>query len=1006
MAAHRQQGRELREIPEGAELQPFRPGEVPYRDFELRSGDFLHAVVEQHGIDLALTLRGPDGTELLRVDSPNGRRGLEELVTIAETPGRYRLELRSSGEAPEPGRYRLGPFVHRPAGDRDRLLAAGDRLQREGRRLAGEGAAEAALERLRAALEIWRRLALPAREADTLRQKGTVHHRLDDLPAARDAWEQALSWYRLLGERRRSFLLYDLGRLSLQLGDPAAATPRLEEALELFREQEELRGEAAALSALGTAYRTRGYLQRAVELFDQAAERVRRLERPRIEALVQVERAALMLELDRPEEALESYQRALELYRGMGDARSAAVALRGIADAGVRSGDLDLAEAAAREALSVLGEEGEGRARAAALSALGNARRKRGDWAGARRALEQALELARTGGHRRDQAVILTTLAYVQAEAGEPEGALPLYGRALEIFRAMGSRSGEAMVLGRSAEALRDLGRLEEAHRRLETALEQVEEARSETRRQDLRLTWFGSRQDYYETAVDVLLRLHAADPGAGHDRRALAVHERRLARELEEALALEADPRTEVDPALAAEERRLEAELSRLAGRLGISEESDAAERAGALVERLHRLRGEMRARRESAAPMPASLQLAGLRASLLDERTLVLVYSLGDDGSALFSLSTAGLAVHRLPGRAAIEERAAAFAEALRQTHARSVARREELGAGLGRTLLGPVAAELAATERLVVVAGGALDALPFAALTVPDGSSRFVVESHEVVAVPSLTLLAKLRREREDPAAARRLALFADPVFGPDDPRVGGRDPSEKVGGRGPATGLPAEPGGNGGGFRRLPGFRREAETVRTLWGDKPEPWVATGFDARRETLLEGDWSGFGALYFATHAVAQPRPETSGLALSMVDREGHRLPGFVTALEIARLHLPVDLVVLSACETGAGRAVRGEGSLSLAWSFLQAGAARVVASLWRVDDRRTAALMTRLIELHRGRGLSAAAALRGAQVEILREPGTLPFDWAGFVLTGDPGPPAGGDVERRTP
>ncbi|MCP4658283.1 MAG: CHAT domain-containing protein, partial [bacterium] len=164
------------------------------------------------------------------------------------------------------------------------------------------------------------------------------------------------------------------------------------------------------------------------------------------------------------------------------------------------------------------------------------------------------------------------------------------------------------------------------------------------------------------------------------------------------------------------------------------------------------------------------------------------------------------------------------------------------------------------------------------------------------------------------------------------------------------------------------------------------------LALDFKASRESFLAVTWEEFSILHIASHAKFHPQPELSRVVLSQVDENGQAQDGFVPAIEISRLRLPLELVTLSACETGRGKALRGEGIMGLAWSFLDAGASRVVASLWDVSDRKTAELMIDLYDAHLRRGLTPAAALREAQLAIVEQPEAMPSDWAGFVIEGD--------------
>ena len=106
-----------------------------------------------------------------------------------------------------------------------------------------------------------------------------------------------------------------------------------------------------------------------------------------------------------------------------------------------------------------------------------------------------------------------------------------------------------------------------------------------------------------------------------------------------------------------------------------------------------------------------------------------------------------------------------------------------------------------------------------------------------------------------------------------------------------------------------------------------------------------------------------------------------------------DVYEMSLNADLVVLSACQTALGTPLRGEGLIGLTRGFMYAGASRVVASLWRVDDEATAALMAAFYRGMLRGGLSVSAAVRAAQLEVRKtRRWSAPYYWAGFVLQGD--------------
>jgi CHAT domain-containing protein len=298
----------------------------------------------------------------------------------------------------------------------------------------------------------------------------------------------------------------------------------------------------------------------------------------------------------------------------------------------------------------------------------------------------------------------------------------------------------------------------------------------------------------------------------------------------------------------------------------------------------------------------------------------------------------------------------------------------------------LLGPVAGKLAG-KRLLVVADGALQYVPFAALPVPGRRTARVplAADHEVVGLPSASVLGVLREPPHGPASPRgAVAAFADPVFEHDDPRLGAASG---------AGGVPVA-AGPGTEFPRLAASRLEAAGIVAM-APEGATLLATGFRASRETATTRELARYRIVHFATHGIFDDgRPERSGVVLSMFDERGKPRDGFLRLHDVYELELPVELVVLSACDTALGREVRGEGLVGMVRGFMYAGAKRVVASLWKVDDEATGELMRAFYRGMLQEGRTPADALRQAQIGLWRSRRWhAPFYWGAFVLQGEP-------------
>jgi CHAT domain-containing protein len=291
------------------------------------------------------------------------------------------------------------------------------------------------------------------------------------------------------------------------------------------------------------------------------------------------------------------------------------------------------------------------------------------------------------------------------------------------------------------------------------------------------------------------------------------------------------------------------------------------------------------------------------------------------------------------------------------------------QQASAALSQMLLGPVESQLG-TKRLLIVSDGALQYIPFDALPVRDWdaanktdvSTRTrtpmvpLIARHEIVSLPSASVLGVLRRETVGrKPASKEVAVLADPVFDQNDPRIGkGANVRRADAAREKDTAAyqadvirsASESGLED--LVRLRFSRQEAEASTRL-APEGKKLTALDFAASRERATSTDLGQYRIVHFATHGLINSQhPELSGLVLSLVDKEGKPQNGFLRLHEIFNLHLEADLVVLSACQTALGKEIQGEGLIGLTRGFMYAGAPRVVASLWRVDDRATANLM----------------------------------------------------------
>jgi CHAT domain-containing protein/tetratricopeptide (TPR) repeat protein len=1022
----------------------------------LEAGQFVGLTVYQVGVDVAVAVVGPDGRPVAEAGFVAAAGGAEFLAFVATAPGHHRVEIRGIGDDPSRGgRYELRVEGPRRPTDQDRQRAEAERAMAEGEKLRQEQKAEStrrSLERFQRSRELWRGLGNTQRELEALISQGAALVALAEYAEGLERTREALAVARAIGDRyREGGLLNRIGSVLFDQGRAEEAIEHLRPAAEARREAGDLRGEAESLNNLAVSYAVRGEIERAVETLSRAFDvtrtsgdrkgmaviagnlalrladagayqkaldlnrRVlpirRELNDRNGEATTLNNLGVLYRDLGDYRRALDYYQQAIGIYESLGNRRNQAAVLNNIGVVHNLAGDPAQAAESHRRALELRRAVGDRGGEALSLTNLARALQQLGERAEAAQLLQQSLALARQADDPYAVAAALGHLAGTHADAGQLDAARAEIIEAIAIHDRLKEPRLMALARYRLAEIEKARGDLPEARRQVEAALRLVERLRSRLTSQDLRVAYLATVREIYDLSVDVLMELHARDPSAGLDAAALEVAERARARSLLDLLAeARVDIRDGVDETLLRRERALKARLRAADERRlragGAADTPKTFREIESLTAELDQVESGIRAAspRYAALTQPEPLSAAGLR-ELLDPDTLLLEYVLAEPRSYLWVATAGSVTGHLLPPRAEILELGRRAYQSLSTRPERAAA----LGPGgdaaaLSRILLGPVADRLAG-QRLVIVADGVLQYLPFAALPHPV-SGEALVTRHEVTGIPSASTLAVLRRELADrPPAARTLVVLADPVFEATDERIrktqaaaepevetetATEEPSllvqQDLTRAAGDAGLPA-------GLPRLPFTRREARAIAGLV-PRGQAREALDFDASRATATDADLGRYRFVHFATHGLLNTaHAGLSGIVLSLVDRDGRPQDGFLTARDVFNLRLSADLVVLSGCRTGLGKDVRGEGLLGLTRGLMYAGSPRVVASLWKVDDSATAELMESFYRGMLKKNLAPAAALRRAQLEMMkRTRWRHPFYWAAFQLQGE--------------
>ncbi len=988
-------------------------------ELQLPAGSYLRLDLEPRTIGLRVRLASPRGEVLAETAGHVGRPSPCSLEALTAAAGVYRLTVDATSGHGETGDFALVLTELRPAGSGDTLRVEANRRQNEGFRLSEERtttATEEALKHFQAMLDLYRRLDDPGGQATALYWTGLVLGDLHRHADALEPLEQALGLWHQLGLRdQQAEILYRIGIACRKTGRLAEALDSLQRAADLWRQLEDRRGRALCHNNLSVVFKQRNQLQHALDHSRRARELFAEIGQDSSEARELANLASLYRLLGDYDRSLEHFEQALAMLRLAGDRRAEAVILNNMGSTHRKRDDPRKALELYRQALAITIEDDLPVARSALLNNIGRVHLDLNQPGPALRELEQALELSRRHGSPRDQAVRLISIGAARSALAEWKPAVAVLNQALTLSRRHGYRQVEAEARFELACCRRRQGRVAQALLDVEAALDIVEEVRTDLDSQNLKASFFAYRRPYHELRVDLLMQQALARPGIGFESAALAAHEQGRARGLLETLAeAGTELRSAAPPALLAEERRLHERLnaralakSRLLADGPRSELAVVESEIRSLLDSLDDAAGRIRGANPRFADLirPQPLDPTAIQDRVLDPDSVLLEFALGEKRSFLWALTTSSLEAFVLPPRARVEAVARRVYElasdggAWRGAGSWQQGRRfRHAAAELSEMVLAP-AARVLPGRRLLVVADGALQYVPFAALPAPGGDGRPLVLDHEIVNLPSASVLELLRRGRAGrPPPPRLLAILADPVYQPTDTRLGGS--SAAGAGLGPEAGFDSsaiERSGREVGlaqFERLPHARHEAEAIAVLVGPDASR-LALGFDANRR-LATRELAGFRWLHFATHGLFNSRtPELSGLVLSLVDPHGRPQDGFLRLHDIYNLSLNADLVVLSACHTALGKEIRGEGLIGLTRGFLHAGAQRVVASLWQVEDRATAQWMQSFYRAMVEADLRPSAALRRSQIEMLEGPNRrwrAPYAWAAFVFQGE--------------
>jgi CHAT domain-containing protein/uncharacterized protein HemY len=886
---------------------------------------------------------------------------------------------------------------------------------------------------------IFRARGMEKEEAQCLLNLSDVFTYLNDYPGAQERASEALRLARTLGDKRLEILSLERGAfIWADLGKDAKAYDACTLALVLSRELASRKLEVLCIRTLGVVLLNRGDLRGAEEHLSQALSYYRTTRALRSQDICLYWLTLLLRDRGEYVRAMDCAREALRISRVIGFKTGEAFHLTAIGDIHLSLGNYERALEFNKDAL-VVAEKYVGKwSKEECLNTIGYVYMELRDYGQALASFSEALRYIEKIGHRREEARCLYNLGFAHLKLGDQANAAACFEKSLQAAgrsrnRIVGAstenRLGDlylrqglwdkaeaayerAAAAGRAIgqptviwEAASGLGALCAARRDIpraiahyRDAIDVIEDVRVQLLLREQSSGFFQSKISIYEAMVDLLYEAYRDKPEEAVLEECLFYAEKAKARSFLDDLQKAGLAAPTLPQEMARQLELISSRVSRLSSELssGRTEEADRPE----IRRQLERAEDDYEILVAKAGPGSPGSSLAvssqprrlpEIRRALLDGRTGLIEYFVGDDRIFVFIVTRDRLAVERLAGPES-ERTLRLAADFVRLLSSKEIVDADIVPAG--RRLYGALIGLadkgiLAGLENLIIVPDRTLHYLPFEALVPPDragapsGRGHFLMEDYGLSYAPSASTLVSILQRNRPAAAVWDLLAIGDPI-----------SDSGRKGAGGPAAGqdiLFEYYRDRRFGLRPLEFAAGEIKAIAGLI-DPAFRRTVTRAEATEARIKRLSLADFRVLHFATHSLLDEQVAAhSALVLTRDQDQGE--DGFLQAREIYELPLRADLVVLSACQTAAGKIEKGEGIQGLARAFFCAGSRSVVASLWNVNDASTSRFMRTYYE-YLTRGRTKQEALRLTKIKMSRARGSGPFHWAAFILIGEGG------------
>jgi len=912
-------------------------------------------------------------------------------------------------------------------------------LSNEAEKFRLDGEFEKAIELLRESHEYAKRIPDRVKECDTLLKLGLMYWNIGRLDVSYDYYSKASSLAKTLNlenlqnESNKAldiYSYYDKGKKHRSSGHYQESIENFQKAIKLAQDLGSKEHEIKCLRQLSVTFWESTNLHEFYTLNMKALEIARILKHRMEEGRCLQNMGIYYLRLDNYSKAINYFEKALVIAEYLQNEKMSSDFLNLIGVTYRNIGNYDKALDYLIKAHTKAQEIGDGYLLSAVLNNIGNIYRDKGLISGNIKDLyqalsyhEKALETAKKSNDFGTEIEVLNNLGSVHSDLENFQQALEYFQQGYEKAEKIDDLEAKGMILNNIGIVYYNQGNYEESTRYYQMAIDLaqeleggqilweaylevgnayfkqnkifealknyknsiriIENIRSQIKLEELKASYLGTdkRIEAYQYLIHLLVSLHKDNDGMGYDQQALDYLERAKARSFLDSLEVaQVDISMGINFKLKNREKELMKDISNIYSKLLVAQlESEEKENLlKQLTEKeneLETLKREIRSKSPYYADLkyPEVITLKETQRKLLNPKTAFIAYTIGKENSYGFVITKNNLMIFPVPKKSVIQNLVSDYLKVITDKDYKNF----NLGYDLYQAL---VPSNLnKSIRKIIFIPDDILHFLPFETLVTEENNSHWLVKDYQITYAPSISSYREIIHRKKKNKSSRHydILAFGDPDFGQLESEANGGDIFQNF------------YASNAFNFYRLKYSGTEIERISSLFKEKKED-IFIREAATEKQLKNLNLDDYKIIHFATHSlIDDKKPARSSIVLSLNSSDEE--DGFIQMREIYNLNLNSDLITLSACQTGLGQFIKGEGIEGLNRSFFFAGASSVLMSLWAVNDQATYQLMERFYS-HLRSSEPIANSLRNAKLEMISsEAVSHPYYWAGFIVSG---------------